>query len=56
MPLASRADVYNLSIQGPPEFFANGVLVHNCDATRYGIMGSDRYWWPWLAQQTDQAA
>lgn len=26
-------DVYDLSIEGEHEFFANGVLVHNCDPT-----------------------
>lgn len=30
--------VYNLTVNGPPEYFANGVLVHNCDATRYICM------------------
>lgn len=30
------ADVYNLSVAGPPEYFANGILVSNClDALRY---------------------
>jgi hypothetical protein len=29
------ADVYNLTIDAAHEFFANGVLVHNCDALRY---------------------
>jgi cell wall-associated NlpC family hydrolase len=29
---AGRSDVYDLTIQGSPEFFANGVLVHNCSA------------------------
>ncbi len=30
--------VYDLSIDGTPEFFANGILVHNCvDPTRYGF-------------------
>lgn len=28
-----RAAVYNLTVEGQPEFFANGILVHNC---RYG--------------------
>lgn len=51
IPLADRADVYNLSVDGPPEFFANGVLVHNCDATRYGVMGTHRHWWGWLAAE-----
>lgn len=27
--------VYNLSVEGAHEFFANGILVHNCDATAY---------------------
>jgi phage terminase large subunit-like protein len=29
--LDKRADVYDLAIEGEPEFFANGILVHNCD-------------------------
>lgn len=30
------ADVYNLTVAGQPEYFANGLLVHNCaDALRY---------------------
>lgn len=28
------AAVYNLSVEGVPEYFANGILVHNCDSTR----------------------
>jgi hypothetical protein len=36
--LDQRAPVYDLTVDGPPEFFANGMLVHNCnDATRYAI-------------------
>ena len=33
-----REPVYNLTVHNPDgegEYFANGVLVHNCDATRY---------------------
>jgi phage terminase large subunit-like protein len=30
-PLAETADTYDLTIRGRPEFFADGVLVHNCD-------------------------
>ena len=31
-----KADVYNLTVEHLPEFFAEGVLVHNClDMTRY---------------------
>ncbi|MCU0273819.1 MAG: Hint domain-containing protein, partial [Acidimicrobiales bacterium] len=43
-PCASPADVFNLTVDGAPEFYANGVLVHNCDALRYGITGT-RPWW-----------
>jgi len=28
---ASRADVYDLTVDGAHEFFAGGILVHNCD-------------------------
>jgi len=27
--------VYNLKVEDEPEYFANGILVHNCDAMRY---------------------
>lgn len=30
--LARPAKVYNLSVSGTPEYFAQGVLVHNCIA------------------------
>jgi hypothetical protein len=26
------AEVFNLTVQGTHEYFANGILVHNCDA------------------------
>ena len=30
--------VYDLTVEDQPEFFANGVLVHNCiDALRYAL-------------------
>ena len=29
---AGISTVYNLQVAGTPEFFANGILVHNCDA------------------------
>lgn len=31
-----HARVYNLTVEDCPEYFANGVLVHNCDFARYG--------------------
>lgn len=41
------ADVYNLTVAGQPEYFANGLLVHNCaDATRYLLVniGNEARW------------
>ena len=32
-----RARVYNLSVDGMPEFICQGVLSHNCDALRYAL-------------------
>jgi phage terminase large subunit-like protein len=29
--LANRRDVYDIAVDGEREFFANGILVHNCD-------------------------
>jgi hypothetical protein len=46
----TRRPVYNLTVSEIPEFYANGVLVHNCmDAARYGIFthlkrGEARVW------------
>lgn len=45
---AGTADVYNLAVEGMHEFFANGVLVHNCDAARYAIASSSPTWRPHL--------
>lgn len=33
----SVQDVYNLSVSGTHTYFANGVLVHNCDSIEYVI-------------------
>ena len=30
--------VYNLTVRNCPEYYANGIRVHNCDAWRYGAM------------------
>jgi Hint domain len=31
--------VYNVTVEGQPEYYANGILVHNCaDAFRYGAI------------------
>ena len=29
-PERGRQSVYNLEVEGKPEYFANGILVHNC--------------------------
>lgn len=31
--------VYNFEVEEVHEYFANGILVSNCDAARYGVMG-----------------
>lgn len=38
-----RVPVYNLTVQGTPEYYANGVLCHNCDTLRYILMYIDTY-------------
>ncbi|MCA1592214.1 MAG: phage terminase large subunit [Acidobacteria bacterium] len=37
-----HADVYNLTVTKNHEYFANGVLVSNCDALRYAAMYLER--------------
>lgn len=41
--LAPQA-VFNLTVAEQPEYFAGGVLVHNCDALRYVIVTTERKW------------
>ena len=37
---SGQREVYDLTVQDQPEFFANGVLVHNClDASRNALLG-----------------
>lgn len=41
-----KANVYDLEIDGVHEYFANGILVHNCDpsaAVLCGVHGNDLY-------------
>lgn len=33
--VGQRMPVYNLTVEGSHNFFANGILVHNCDVSRY---------------------
>lgn len=35
--------MYNLTVDGEHEFFANGVLVSNCDAARYAYEALTHY-------------
>jgi hypothetical protein len=32
--------VFNITVAGSPEYYANGVLVHNCDAVLYAFRKS----------------
>jgi PBSX family phage terminase large subunit len=34
----SEEEVYDLEVEDAHEYFANGLLVHNCDALRYGCV------------------
>lgn len=42
-PSGRREPVYNLTVAGDHEYFANGVLVSNCDALRYACLAIDRW-------------
>ena len=43
LPMQGKRPVYNLTVEGCPEYFANGILVHNCmDALRYMVMRLDK--------------
>lgn len=37
--LQTKARVYNITVKNSHQYYANGILVQNCDAVRYGIMG-----------------
>jgi hypothetical protein len=43
---AGTARVWALKVSGTPEYFANGVLVHNCDAALYAW----RHCYQWVAE------
>jgi len=42
-PSGQTAPTYNLTVEGANEFFANGILVHNSDAARYGALEAGFY-------------
>jgi phage terminase large subunit-like protein len=41
--LAKRIDVYDIAVDGQPEFFANDILVHNCDEVCAWTRGQDAF-------------
>jgi len=41
--LKKKQAVYNIYVSDCHEYFANGILVSNCDAIRYGVMGIKSY-------------
>jgi PBSX family phage terminase large subunit len=43
-PLRGAVPVWNLTVADCPEYFAGGVLVHNCDAMRYAIYTTRALW------------
>jgi intein/homing endonuclease len=40
--LPYRSPVYNLTVKDASEYFANGILVHNCDAAAYAFAALDK--------------
>lgn len=38
MERSGVAAVYNLTVEDAHEYFANGILVSNCDAWRYSLI------------------
>lgn len=44
--LMQKEDVYNISINGPSEYFANNILVHNCDSVLYAWKECRHYFKP----------
>jgi hypothetical protein len=41
-PLPQRMPVYNLAVAETPEYYANGILVHNCNWTPESGKSPDR--------------
>lgn len=36
--------VYDLTVEDAHEFYASGLLVHNCDAARYSVLSTETAW------------
>ncbi len=41
---AAKSEVYNLTVADKPEFYAEGIMVHNCDTVRYACSGFPLVW------------
>jgi hypothetical protein len=46
--LAGKGAVYNLTVEDCPEYFAEGILVHNCDSSRYLILALGNRMAEWI--------
>jgi hypothetical protein len=44
----SKAAVYNLEVEDTHEYFAQGILIHNCRYALYATFGHGRSAQPWL--------
>ncbi|MCD0446475.1 PBSX family phage terminase large subunit [Glycomyces sp. A-F 0318] len=42
--MPEKQAVWNLTVADCPEYFASGILVHNCDALRYGLHTTRGTW------------
>lgn len=38
-----KSPVYNITVEDAHEYFAEGILVHNCDSLRYALIGARHY-------------
>ena len=41
--LLHKSDVYNLTVESAGCYYANGILVSNCDALTQGLAAARRY-------------
>jgi hypothetical protein len=50
----SKAAVYNLEVEDTSEYFAQGILVHNCRYILYSTFGHGRSAQSWLNHHFDR--
>jgi PBSX family phage terminase large subunit len=53
--MPERVPVWNLTVADCPEYFASGVLVHNCDALRYVIKTTQNLWRSYVELDFEEA-